>query len=86
MKAVYKTGMGTVGCVCGDLGLGDMRGGMWGHQSWDARTYGTGTRGYIEESETAVLVFLLIETWSPKQGRVGSSHQNLFRITAFHFK
>ena len=40
----------------------------------------------IEESETAVLVFLLIETWSPKQGRVGSSRQNLFRITAFHSK
>lgn len=47
MKAVYKTLMGTLGCVCGDLGLGDMRGGMWGHQSWDARTSGTGTRGYL---------------------------------------
>ena len=34
----------------------------------------------IEESETAVLVFLLIENWSPKQGRVGSGCQNLFSI------
>ena len=47
MKAVYKTLMGTLGCVCGDLGLGDMRRGMWGHQSWAARTSGTGTRGYL---------------------------------------
>ena len=34
----------------------------------------------IEESETAVLVFLLIENWSLKQGRVGSGRQNLFSI------
>ena len=34
----------------------------------------------IEESEAAVLVFLLIENWSPKQGRVGSGRQNLFSI------
>jgi len=30
MKAVYKTGMGTLGCLCGDLGLGDARVGTWG--------------------------------------------------------
>ena len=34
----------------------------------------------IEESETAVLVFSLIENWSPKQCRVGSGRQNLFSI------
>ena len=43
--AVYKTGTGTLGRVCGDLGLGDARGGTWGHQVWEAGTYGTGTRG-----------------------------------------
>ena len=37
----------------------------------------------IEESETAVLVFLLMEYWSPKQGRVGYGRQNLYRITVF---
>ena len=29
-----------------------------------------------EESETVVLVFLLMEYWSPKQGRVGCGRQN----------
>ena len=40
----------------------------------------------IEESETVVLVFLLMEYWSPKQGRVGCGRQNLCRITAFDSK
>ena len=40
----------------------------------------------IEESETAVLVFLLMEYWSPKQGRVGYGRQNLYRITVFDSK
>ena len=43
--AVYKSGTGTSGRVCGDLGLGDARRGTWGHQVWDAGTFGTGTRG-----------------------------------------
>ena len=30
----------------------------------------------IEESKTTVLVFLLMEYWSPKQGRVGCGRQN----------
>ena len=49
-------GTGTLGRVCGDLGLGDARGGTWGHlvwdagrmgrgDVWDAGTCGTGTRG-----------------------------------------
>ena len=40
----------------------------------------------IEESETVVLVFLLMENWIPKQGRVGCGRQNLCRITAFDSK
>ena len=40
---MYKTGTGTLGRVCGDLGFGDARGGTWGHQVWDAGTCGTGT-------------------------------------------
>ena len=43
--AVYKSGTGTSGRVCGDLGLKDARRGTWGHQVWDAGTCGTGTRG-----------------------------------------
>ena len=39
-----------------------------------------------EESETAVLIFLLMEYRSPKQGRVGYGRQNLYRITAFDSK
>ena len=39
---MYKTVTGTLGHVCGDLALGDAREGMWGHQAWDAGTYGTG--------------------------------------------
>ena len=39
----------------------------------------------IEESETVVLVFLLMEYWSPKQGRVGCGRQNFSR-TAFDSK
>ena len=39
-----------------------------------------------EESETVVLVFLLMEYWSPKQGRVGCGRQSFSRITAFDFK
>ena len=39
-----------------------------------------------EESETVVLVFLLMEYWSPKQGRVDCGRQNFSRITAFDFK
>ena len=42
---MYKTGTGTLGRVCGDLGFGDTRGGTWGHQVWDAGTCGTGMRG-----------------------------------------
>ena len=33
-----------MGCVCGDLGLGDPRQGTWGHQVWDPGTCGTGTQ------------------------------------------
>ena len=40
----------------------------------------------IEESETAVLVFLLIEYWNPKQGREVCGRQNFSRITAFNSK
>ena len=40
----------------------------------------------IEESETAALVFLLMEYWSPMQGRVAFGRQNLCRITAFNSK
>ena len=52
--AVYKSGTGTrgqghwdvtLGCVCGDMGLGDARRGTWGHQLWDAGMCGTGMRG-----------------------------------------
>ena len=42
-KAVYRSGMGTLGCVCGDLGIGDARRRTWGHQVWDAGMCGTGT-------------------------------------------
>ena len=41
---MYKTGTGTLGRVCGDLGFGDARGGTWGHQVWDTRTSNIGTR------------------------------------------
>ena len=34
--------MGTLGRVCGDLGLGDARGGTWGHLVWDAGRMGRG--------------------------------------------
>ena len=37
----------------------------------------------IEESETVVLFFLLMEYWKPKQGRVGCGRQNVCRITGF---
>ena len=47
---------------------------------------GLGEDPCIEESKTAVLVFLLMEYWSPKQGRVGYGHQSLYRITAFDYK
>ena len=40
----------------------------------------------IEESETSVLVFVLMEYWSANQGRVGCGRQNLYRITAFDSK
>ena len=40
----------------------------------------------IEESESVALVFLLMEYWSPTQGRVGCGRQNLCRITAFDSK
>ena len=44
----------------------------------------------IEDSETTALVFLLTEywspDWSPKQGRVGCSRHNLYRMTAFDSK
>ena len=40
----------------------------------------------IEERETVVLVFLLMEYWSPKQGRAGCGRQDLCIITAFDFK
>ena len=35
-KALYKSGTGTLGRVCGDLGLGDARQETWGHQVWYA--------------------------------------------------
>ena len=41
---MYKTGTGTLGRVCGDLGFGDARGGTWGHQVWDTGTSNIGTR------------------------------------------
>ena len=44
------------------------------------------TKRSLEESETVVLVFLLMEYWSPKQGRVGCGCQNLCRITSFDSK
>ena len=44
-KAVYKSGTGTSGRVCGDLGLGDARRGTWGRQVWDAGTSKTRTQG-----------------------------------------
>ena len=44
-KALYKSGTGTRGRVCGDLRLGDARRGTWRHQVWDAGTCGTGTYG-----------------------------------------
>ena len=37
--------MGSLGCMCGDLGIGDARRGTSGHQEWDAGTCGTGMRG-----------------------------------------
>ena len=42
--AVCKSVTGTLGRVCGDMGLGDARRRTWGHQVWDAGTCGTGTR------------------------------------------
>ena len=33
---MYKSGTGTLGRVCGDLGLGDTRRRTWGPQVWDA--------------------------------------------------
>ena len=44
VAAVYKSGTGTRGRVCGDLGLGDARRGTSGHQVWDAGTSNTGTQ------------------------------------------
>ena len=41
---MYKTGTGTLGRVYGVLGLGDARGGTWGHQVWDVGTSNMGTR------------------------------------------
>ena len=40
----------------------------------------------IEERKTVVLVFLLMEYWSPKQGRAGCGRQDLCTITAFDSK
>ena len=45
LAAVYKSGTGTSGRVCGALGLGDASRGTWGHQVWDVGTCRTGTRG-----------------------------------------
>ena len=46
---MYKSGTGTRGWghrdACVDLGLGDARRGIRGHQVWDAGTSGTGTQG-----------------------------------------
>ena len=42
-KATNIYWKGTLGSVCGDLGLGDARPLTWGHQAWDAGTCGTGT-------------------------------------------
>ena len=36
LGAVYKSGTGILGRVCGDLWLEDARRGTWGHQVWDA--------------------------------------------------
>ena len=43
--AVYKSGTGTSGRVCGDLGLKAVRRGTLGHQVWDTGTGEMGTRG-----------------------------------------
>ena len=131
---MYKSGTGTSGRVCGDLGLGDARRGTLEHQVWDAGTSNTGTQGTrdvnnyckdrgkfdishfpreyvlvkathpalrmgflhsclrsedsaktpcIEESETVVLVFLLMGYWSPKQGRVGCDRHLSPRLQSF---
>ena len=41
---MYKTGTGTLGRVCGDLRLGDVRQKTWGQQVWDAGMCETGTQ------------------------------------------
>ena len=38
LRAVYKSGTGTLGCMCGDLWLEDVKRGPWGHQVWDEGT------------------------------------------------
>ena len=49
--------------------------------SWFLYVY-LGEKPCIEESGTVALVLLLMKYWSSKQGRVGFSRKNLYRITA----
>ena len=97
---MYKSGTGTSGRVCGDLGLGDARRGTSevnaSLSSWRQTTLpslwflhaclqseDSAKTPCIEESETVLLVFLLMELLEPKQGRVGGGRQKLCRKTAF---
>ena len=48
---MYKSGTGTLGRVCGDLGLGDARGGTWGHLVWDAGRMGRMGRGDVWDGD-----------------------------------
>ena len=50
-SAVYKSGTGTWGRVCGDLGLRDARLGTWGHQVWDAGLETQGRRGRGDDDD-----------------------------------
>lgn len=70
--------MGTWGCKGRDVGTSSM-----GYEDlWD----GDVGKPTLKKVKPLSWSSLLIETWSPKQGRVGSGCQNLFRITAFHSK
>ena len=57
---VCKSGTGTLGRVCGDLGLGDAIRGTWGHQEWDAGTCGTFTRDvkYSDAGDAGTLIII----------------------------
>ena len=45
IKVGRGKGTGTLGRMCGDLGLVDVRRRTWGHQVWDAGMCGMGTQG-----------------------------------------